>query len=197
MVLKAAENLSLILVDCTKSGSNSELMSKYSVRGYPTIVFATPEGKAVGQLQGRDAQAVAMQFGQHAKKHTRTAAWAESVETAVKAAKKDTKPIILFVSDKRNPKSTVFESFFVHTGSKETLKDFALARKEVDKKDAMLKKLGLKKVSIVLLDPTAEDPLAKPYKRISAKSPAKFQKELQKALKKWKKDQAKKASADL
>ena len=68
---------------------------------------------------------------------------------------------------------------------------------EYAKGDETLKKLGAKKTpGLYVIDPTAEAPLAKAFQKLGkVKSPAKFKKELEKALKKWKKAQTKKETA--
>lgn len=46
-MVKASEKLVRILVDCTQAGQNAELMEKYKVRGFPTILFLDTEGNAL------------------------------------------------------------------------------------------------------------------------------------------------------
>ena len=69
-MVEAAKDLVLVLVDCTKKGKNEGLKKKYGIRGYPTVVFCDPKGKAVGRLgRDRSSKAVAKEFKKFAQKH--------------------------------------------------------------------------------------------------------------------------------
>lgn len=58
-----------IFVDCDWGKKNNDVSEKYAIRGYPTVVFADPDGKEIGRLGKRDAASVAAQIEEMAKKH--------------------------------------------------------------------------------------------------------------------------------
>ncbi len=66
--MKASEGLVRVQVDGDKHG---DLMQKYNVKGYPTILFFDPDGKQVGQLGSRQPGAVKQQLEQIVASHAR------------------------------------------------------------------------------------------------------------------------------
>lgn len=57
-VVQAAAGLVPIYVDCSADGAFPELRQKYSVSGYPTVVFADPSGAPIERMNERDAPGV-------------------------------------------------------------------------------------------------------------------------------------------
>jgi hypothetical protein len=57
-----------IFVDCDWGKKNNDISTKYKVRGYPTVVFADPEGAELERLGARDPKSVAAQIEGVAKK---------------------------------------------------------------------------------------------------------------------------------
>lgn len=45
------------------------MSGKYAVRGYPTVVFADPDGKEIGRLAQRDPASVLAKIEEAATKH--------------------------------------------------------------------------------------------------------------------------------
>ena len=58
-----------IFVDCDWGKKNQDLSAKYKIRGYPTVVFADPEGNEIEKLGRRDAASVLAQIEGVAAKH--------------------------------------------------------------------------------------------------------------------------------
>ena len=58
-----------IFVDCDWGKKNKDISTKYGVRGYPTVIFADPEGKELERLGKRDAQSVAAQIESVSQKY--------------------------------------------------------------------------------------------------------------------------------
>ena len=58
-----------IFVDCDWGKKNKDLSAKYKVRGYPTVVFADPEGNEIEKLGKRDPASVLAQIERMAEKH--------------------------------------------------------------------------------------------------------------------------------
>lgn len=57
-VVRSAAGLIPIYVDCTAKGSHPELQQRYGVTGFPTVLFAGPDGAAIGPMNERDAAGV-------------------------------------------------------------------------------------------------------------------------------------------
>jgi thioredoxin-related protein len=190
--VKAAEGIVFILMDCTKRGSHADLMEKYGVRGYPTMVFLDPDGKVVGKLAGRGAADVTAQFRSLVEKHSRRTVWLESFDAAVKEAKKDPKPILIFFAG-ADKKSKVVAKGLQDEKAREVLSAFLLVRHEVEgdkeKACALCTKFGVKSApEILVVDPTAEKPEAEPLARIAKWKSAKvFARKMEYVLKDWKK----------
>lgn len=191
-VVEAAKGLKLLLVDCTTvKGPQRELMNKYNVRGYPTVVFADSKGKKVTTLQGRSATSVAQQFTTHSKEYTLALPWAKSFEAAMSKAKSDSKPVALWVPDpKKEKKSKALEGMFFADEVKPLFQDFVVVKIPFDRKNAELKQVGVTSGAVlVILNPASEKPF-KAVKRIrKAKNGAALAKDLTKALKAVKKAQ--------
>ena len=175
-----------LLVDCTRRGSQKATTSKYGVTGYPSIIFCDSEGKKVDTLRGRDATTVATQFISHAKKYTRSVAWAKSLDAALAKSKKSSKPTLVWIFDKKKKKSPIIETFFIDESLAETLERFELARVEYERKSEVAEKLKLNSgAAVYILDASSENPY-KPFVKIhSIRSVKKLKKELTKTLKDW------------
>lgn len=86
-----------IYVDCTKQGP-PELMQKYGVRGYPTVIFTDPTGKQVGTLGGRDAASAKSQIEGVIKQHAKPTFAAVTLDEGAKAAREGGKLLgVMFV----------------------------------------------------------------------------------------------------
>ena len=67
VVAAAKKGVICILVDCNWGKANTDLSTKYKVRGYPTILFVDKDGK-ISDRGSRRAETLASQFTKHAKK---------------------------------------------------------------------------------------------------------------------------------
>ena len=56
-------------MDCNWGKKNNDLSEKYSVAGYPIVLFTEPDGKQVVKLKKRDAATVVSQIEDLAKKY--------------------------------------------------------------------------------------------------------------------------------
>jgi hypothetical protein len=61
-VVEASGQLTPIFVDCDWGKKNADISGRYRVRGYPTVIFTSPEGREIGRLEDRDAASVARQI---------------------------------------------------------------------------------------------------------------------------------------
>ncbi len=194
---QAAKDLTLILLDCTSLAAHKDLKSKYGVMGFPTVVYIDSSGKQVGVMQEREPQSVAASFKDLAQKHTRRPDWKESLAAAIDEGKREKKPVLLVVAEPAKPASAIFEGYLVQDETVDTVREFALARIEFDKASEVCKTLKLKDgVIAFVLDPMAEDPLAKPLLKVKpTETPKKFAKELEKGAKEFQKS-VKKSGAE-
>jgi hypothetical protein len=61
-VVKAAESISCIFVECNWGKANTDLSERYGIGGYPTVLFCDSEGKPIGQLDSANPVDVARQI---------------------------------------------------------------------------------------------------------------------------------------
>lgn len=66
--MEASKKLLCIFVDCEWGKKHKDVSDKFSIRGYPTVVFVDPEGKEIDRLKKRDADSVLAQIDEVAKK---------------------------------------------------------------------------------------------------------------------------------
>lgn len=164
--MKAAEKLVAVYVDCEWGKSYGGLASKYGVRGYPTIVFATPEGEEVARVKDRSAAAIQSQIADVAEKHKTVILLHPSWEKALSVAKKEKKPILyLFSTEDKFGKFV--EACLLDSSNKKTRERFVLAKGKLttDSADAQKFKVANSKESVVLiLDPREDKPEEKQYR---------------------------------
>jgi hypothetical protein len=56
--VEASASVVPILVDCTQAGAHQGTLERYRIRGFPTLLLVGPDGEALGQPQGRDADSI-------------------------------------------------------------------------------------------------------------------------------------------
>ena len=49
-------------MDCTQRGAHEDLLGRYGVRGFPTVLFVNAQGQPVNKLGRRDPASVAAQI---------------------------------------------------------------------------------------------------------------------------------------
>ncbi len=188
-VVAAGKGLKFLIVDCTKSAPQ-DMMTKYNVKGFPTVLFCNYKGEKVEELRGRDAGTVANQFKSVVKKHTVGLPWATDIDKAMEQAKAESKPLLMWVTNTKKKEATtkILEGSFLGEDVQAILKDCVLFKAEFDRKNDLFKKMGVSNGPVLLvLDASAEKPF-KPIKRLKKwKSPKKLIKELEKASAKVKK----------
>lgn len=97
------------MIDCSKRGANRELLTKYGVRGFPTVVFTDAEGKMVEKLRSRSSNAVEAQIKAVAEKYSKTPEKAiyDDVSEAIEVAKeKSVLLAVIFTDTESKSKST-------------------------------------------------------------------------------------------
>jgi hypothetical protein len=118
----------------------------------------------------------------------RNLTWRDSLDAGLAAAKKDGKPILLFLTDCQSDAGLVE----VALGAAEVrglLKRFVCVRHRLVTKDPLGKRLGVRSgTALVVLDASAGKPLVRPLMKLRGKQKAKgIARELARALKKWEK----------
>lgn len=99
-MVEAAKLVVPVLVDCSNKGSHEDLMKKYAVQGYPTVVYADPEGKKTGEMNSRDAGPIVNEIQGIAKKFPgRPSIWQNSAAGCAEMAKRSKKPIAVYVAE--------------------------------------------------------------------------------------------------
>lgn len=183
------------MVDCTEGGAHQDLLSKYNVNGFPTVLFTDPDGKVVDTVGDRSAAAIKAQIERAIAAHKRAGFAAQGLDEAAAQAREAGKLLgVLFIDPAskeglgpfneavfRDPKLAAFKDRFVWVQRPQ--RD---GKKVTDEAKAFK---ASKAPWLVLVDPRGEGKLEK---RIlgSAKSPGGLDKLLQKAL-----DKAEKAAA--
>lgn len=190
-VVKSAKDVVLVLVDCSSGSAHANLKSKYKVRGFPSLIFTDSTGKEVGKLSDRSAEGVIKEFTDLAEKHTLRPTWQGEVPKALEKAKKSKKPLLVFVADEKKTNSKLLECFYINELVRPLLGNFVISRLEYEKGSELCDKMKLKSGAVTyVLDPTAENPYAKPIEKIRVKSPQKFKKALEKTLRNWEKSKS-------
>lgn len=163
-MIKAAEKLVPIYVDCEWGKSYRSLTDKYGIRGYPTVVFTNPEGEEVASLIGRSASAVRTQIDEVAAKHTVVITFHPSWEKALQVAKKEKKPI-LFLFCTGDAIGKFLEGAIADSSNKKLRSRFVLAKSKPDTADAEKFKVAKTRTSVLLvLDYREEKPEDKQYR---------------------------------
>jgi hypothetical protein len=68
-VVKASKSVVCVFVDCAWGAKYTELAKRYSVKGFPTVVYADSEGEEVGRMEDRSAEAMTRALTKLAKEH--------------------------------------------------------------------------------------------------------------------------------
>jgi thiol-disulfide isomerase/thioredoxin len=104
-VVAATQRLIPVYVDCTKKGEQTELLARYKVQGFPTILYVDPDGNLLREMETRDASAIVKDIDVVvAKVSPRATIWQPSVALAKDSGKKSKKPLALYLID---PKADV------------------------------------------------------------------------------------------
>jgi hypothetical protein len=162
-----------VFVDCDWGKKNTDLSSKYEVRGYPTVIFTDPSGKVLAPLGDRSPEGALKQINDVAKKGGGGAH--DSWEKAAAAAKKADKPVLfLFTTSGRD--STALEEALYDDALEKAREAFVIAKVAVKRDNPDVKRFGvasLEQPVILVLDPASETPEKAPLKKIVGKRSAK------------------------
>lgn len=163
----AAKGLVAIYVDCTKDGAHQDLMTKYAVRGFPTVIFTDPEGKQVGQMTDRSPAGLKAQIEQVIQRHKRAGFPEGTLDEAAAAAREGTKLLaVLFVEEGDSDGLTAMTAAVYGDAALEQLRGrFQWVKrplKEAKKATPEAKSFkASKSPTLVLIDPRGEGELPK------------------------------------
>ncbi len=163
-MLEAAKGLVPILVDCSQKGP-PELMQKYGVKGYPTVVFTDHTGKEVEKLRGRDPASVKSQIEDVVKKYAVQVFLDGSIDDAKAAAKEQGKLLgVVFMDDdpKSEKKNAYVKAVLLHDELEALRKQFVWVKRPIEGPDGKTSDeakgyRATKTGTVVLIDPAAED----------------------------------------
>lgn len=179
-VMEASKKIVCVFVDCDWGKKNNDLSDKFSVRGYPTVVFCDPEGNKVGALGSREPSAVAAQIADIVKQFGKGGF--ESFAKAAEAAKEEKKPV-LYVFTKPGVASSLAAAV-ADPSMKDLVEKFVVAQAEISKDNADAKALSVTESSLLVLD-AGGDLKAKPILKLTGKKDLKeVRKQLEATLKK-------------
>jgi len=165
--VKAAEKVTAVYVDCEWGQQHRDLRDKYGVSGYPTVVFADPQGNGsgdplVGALPAEEYLSRLLQLADRFGKPAFHPTW----EKAVEQAKKEKKAVLYFF-ETRSGKSQRLEAALMDPSNASVRTKFVLAKSEI-KKDAAdaarFRVANSEDPVIVVLDPRAEKPEEKQFR---------------------------------
>ena len=186
-MVEASKGLVNVLVDCDWGKKNTDLSSKYGVRGYPTVIFVDSKGNVIEPLADRSPEGVLKQIGTIAKKAGGGAF--ESWDKAVEAANKSGKPVLyLFTANGKD--SAAMEDALYDDTLEKAREGFVIVKSKIKRDSPDAKRFGVASYEqpvLLVLDPKAEKPEAAPLKKIVGKKSAK---ELLKELESLKKPKA-------
>ena len=189
-MLRATQRLVPVMVDCTEKGSHADLMQKYGVGGFPTVVYVDPDGKKLKEMGGREANGIVADIDGLAQKFPgQPSMFANSVRGAIDAAKQPKKPlpVVVYVADEKVDPLKLLVKLMKDVGDRK--KKFVWVV-EFPRK-AALEELGLEKApAALILDPQADEPAKEPLGRLEVKEgdkPDVLNKAVDEAAKKLKK----------
>ncbi len=188
-VVAATQKVIPVLVDCSEKGSNAALMDTYDVQGFPTVVYADPEGKKLKEMGSRDAGPISGEVNALATKYPgRPSLWQNSVKGALAAAKKlkNPVPVAVYIADEKADFVKLLAKLTKELGSKAKKALFVI---EVGAKPKLEARGVEAAPAALVLDPTAEDPSKEPLAKVALEADAKptaLEKAIDEAAKKLK-----------
>lgn len=164
-VVKAAETLVAVYVDCTKEGQNGDLQEKYGIEGYPTLLFVTFDEEKIEEIYPEDGPTLAKRIGEIVAKHSRRP-WVTPWEEALKRGKEQKRPVVVVLPrnkeyDKWDALGRVIRSVLKDDFEKYVF-GYALPESEGWKKLESRLPQKSRVETFVALDPLDEDPFQAP-----------------------------------
>lgn len=70
-VVAATKGVVCVYVDCDWGRAHGDLIEKYGVRAFPTVVYCDADGEEVGRMQTFDAEVIAGEITRLARDHAK------------------------------------------------------------------------------------------------------------------------------
>jgi hypothetical protein len=171
-------------VDCNWGRANRDVSDRYGIRGYPTVVFADPEGNEIDRMRGRTPDAIIGQIESVATKFPGGGvAWLPSIADGRKAADKASKPVVILFTDEGDDAKATEKAF----GEKELAElrsKVVLVRHKIDPECDDCKEHKVKEgCCVLILFPVKEGPR---HRHEGALNVDAAKQALETALKTWK-----------
>jgi len=113
-VAQAAQGLIPIYVDCTKQGDHQDLLQRFSVHGYPTMIFLDPEGNVLTQAS-RDAGQLRTQIESTVHDHSVVTIPEGTIDDGLTQARTDGKLLaVLFMDAAGQDNAAVMDQVLGH-----------------------------------------------------------------------------------
>ena len=177
------------MADCSQRGAYPDLMKKFNITGYPTVVFTDPKGKEVARLAGRDAASVKSQIEGVIKEHSAPLFLDLSLPEARKAAAEQGKLLaVMWSADKGKDgaKCQAMQAALMADSLEAVRKQILWIKrplKDGKKKTEEASSFGASKApTLMILDPKVEEPKESILKKMTTTKGIK--KDLEKLLKK-------------
>jgi hypothetical protein len=188
-VVDVSRNVACIFIDCDWGKKNQDLSTKYGVKGYPTVLFCDPQGKALGKLVVRDAETVAKalqalvdSFGAKAVAPV-TLVYGKSYEAGLADAKRKNRLLLLYFNDD-SPASISMNETLLDKSLLDLHPKFSTAKLNFVKGSAECLRFSVSRApTVLILDPKMEKPEEKPLARIEgSRTPREVRRELEACL---------------
>jgi hypothetical protein len=188
-VVEATLNIECIWVDCDWGNKNKDLMTKYDVVGYPTVVLCDPQGKYIVTAETRDAEKLAKglqllgdNVGAKAPPPV-SILIANDYEKARAEARRMKKPLVVYFADGSPACVTVNESL-MDPSLRGIWPKVVTSKFEFVKGSADCNRFGVTRApTILVLDSSFPRPEEKPLARIEgSRSAREIKRELEAAL---------------
>jgi hypothetical protein len=97
-VIASTKGLFPVIVECPDDKAHADLRTRFKVSGFPTLMILEPDGKTQHEIGTRETAELAAELAKAAKKFPgRVVLWLSSMETALETAKKDRKPLAVYI----------------------------------------------------------------------------------------------------
>lgn len=172
-MVQAARGLVPVMADCTQGNHpHKELMQRFGVRGFPTVLFLDPAGNKVEELGSRDPAGVRGQIERVVQQHARPTVSDSSIADGLALAREQKKLLAVAFMDPQSQESAALLELVMSPQMEAIRGRFHWIRRpfagERNRPTDEAKEHGARKApTLVLLDPWAEGD-AQELKKVTA-----------------------------
>jgi len=174
-VVKASQAFACIYIECNMGKFNADLVDRYGITGYPTVIFCDPEGNSLGRLNSNvPADVVTVMKGLEKKPEPKPEAEAAPVKAlrarpigqALVEGRKAKKPVLLLFYDDSPPALSIHAALTDNV-LQNVLYRFEVGVAEYRKGSEECARFDITRApTIVVVDPTLQKPEEKPLAKI-------------------------------